>query len=220
MLNICTDTLPQNCLSYIAFRLACIETLELMDFSRRVPAESREPFGFLTQVPFLRDVAPQVQLSLLARTWSKHISPEEFHADIIDEAIVYAVCETSARMVEKLPELVQPFLDHGPLDAKVSVDHQLASELRNLHLQLSNEGDFLLISQLEDLAPEEAQEFKEQFHMSEFYLEPMFDVLGQWYPDADLSDRIQGLLANQEIQDLQQLLTAYVPTLARKISFG
>lgn len=220
MLNICTDTLPQSCLTYIAFRLACIETLELMDFSRRVPAESREPFGFLTQVPFLREVPPQVQLSLLARTWQKHLAPEEIHADIIDEAVVYAVCETSARMVEKLPELVQPFLDNGPLDAKVSIDHQLASELRNLHLQLSNEGDFLLISQLEDLPPEESQEFKEQFHMSEFYLEPMFDALGLWYPDSDVGEKIQGLLTPNEIRDLQQLLTFYVPTMAKKISFG
>ncbi|MFO1020484.1 MAG: hypothetical protein U0903_07280 [Planctomycetales bacterium] len=216
MLTICTDTLPQSCLSYVAFRLACIETLELMDFSRRVPAENREPFGFLTQVPFLRDVAPQVQLSLLAETWSKHLAKEEFHANLVDEAVVYAVCETSARMVEKLPELVQPFLENGPLNAKISIDHQLASELRALHLQLSNEGDFLLISQFEDLPPEESHEFKQQFHLNDFYIQPMFDVLGRWHPDRDLSRNLTGLLSEAEVKDLERVIGAFAPLAARK----
>src|SRR5690606_24568548 len=108
-------------------------------------------------------------------------------ATILDESVVYAVCETSARIVEKLPELVVPFLDHGPLDVEVTVDRQLADELRGVHLQLSNEGDFLLVSQLQDLPPDEAEEFKREFKLAPDYLQPMFDALGRWHVSPQIA---------------------------------
>lgn len=207
MLTICTDILPQNALSYLAFRLACVETLKFCEFSRHLPGEFREPFGFLTEVPFLREVAPQVQIALLAETWRKHISPDAHKANLVDEAAVYAVCETGARLVENLPEIVGPYIESGPLEARFPVDHFLASELRSLHLQLSNEGDFLLISQLQDLPPDEADEFKEQFHLNDAYLAPMFDVLGLWNIDVKKTvSKLEGLLTDRELQDLPQVL--------------
>src|SRR5579871_1209303 len=207
MLTICTDTLPQNCLSYLAFRLACVETLKFCEFSRHLPGEFREPFGFLTEVPFLREVAPHVQIALLAETWRKHISTDVHKANLVDEGIVYAVCETAARLVENLPEVVGPYVETGPLDVRFPVDHLLASELRSLHLQLSNEGDFLLISQLQDLPPEEADEFKEQFHLNDAYLAPMFEALGLWHVNiGQLVPKLTGLLTERELQELPQVL--------------
>src|SRR5258707_4761858 len=49
-----------------------------------------------------------VQIALLAETWRKHISPDIYKANLVDEGIVYAVCETAARLVENLPEIVGP----------------------------------------------------------------------------------------------------------------
>lgn len=199
MLTICTDNLPQSCLSYLAFRVAFHETLERMALAQQIGDDGFQPYGFLTEVPFLRSVPPHVQLDLLAETWQKHMCSERIEATLVDESVVYAVCETSARLVETDPGVVKRFARSGPLDVEMAIDHFLASELRNLHLSLSNEGDFLLISQFEDLEPRESRRLKQQFNLDENRLEEMFHVLGHWYVSADLIDNFDGLLTHREI---------------------
>jgi hypothetical protein len=206
MLTICADTLPPNTLTYLAFRLSCLETFRLLEEELQHSQAVPERLGYLTEVPFLQEVAPRVQLSLLGETWNRHMSNEAYHADLVDESVVYAVCEFAAALIEKAPERVREYLGSGPLAAQVVPDHFLATELRALHLQLSNEGDFLLISQLQDLPPDEAAEFKHQFHLNDAYLQPMFDVLGRWYVSPHLREELQGLLTDEE-------LDAHLPTL-------
>ena len=89
MLAICTDTLPQTCLSYLAFRLSFLETLERIAMARQIGDDELDCFGYLTEVPFLRSVPPHVQLDLLAETWSKHVACERIDADLVDEAVIY-----------------------------------------------------------------------------------------------------------------------------------
>jgi len=198
MLTICTDTFPQTCLSYVAFRIAFMETLERIVLDHQMGSDS-ECFGFLTEVPFLRHVPAHVQLDLLAATWRKHVASDSFEADLVDESVVYAVCETAARFVEENPEMVARFLQGGPLDAGIEIDHFLASELRSLHLNLSNEGDFLLISQFEDMHPDESQRMKREFHLDEARLEPLFDVLGRWAMSEAFLGNLTELLSKHEI---------------------
>lgn len=198
MLTISTDTLPQNCLSYLAFRAAFQETLERIALANQV-GEAEDGFGYLTEVPFLRSIPPHVQLDLLAETWSKHVSCQPFEANLVDESVVYAVCETSARIVEQEPVVFFRYLIGGPLDVEIVPDHFLASELRGLHVNLSNEGDFLMISQFEDMDPEEARQLKQQFGIDEAKLNVMFAVLGLWTMSADFLERLQGLLTKHEI---------------------
>ena len=100
MLTISTDTLPQSSLSYVAFRVAFLETLERMTLAQQMGAHEAECLGFLTEVPFLKATAPHVQLDALAETWCKHMSDDPFDATLVDEAVVYAVCETASRIVE------------------------------------------------------------------------------------------------------------------------
>ena len=199
MLTISTDTLPQSCLSYLAFRIALHETLERIALAVQVGEDAHECYGFLTEVPFLRTVPAHVQLDLLAETWTKHMAPESFTANLVDESIVYAACETAARIVEEEPEEIERFLDGGPLDVQVAVDDSLASELRGLHLNLSNEGDFLMISQFEDLPPAEARKLKREFGIEESRLDAMFDVLGRWSISPDFLSNLSGLLTGQEV---------------------
>ena len=111
MLIICADIVPQTKLSYLAFRLAAYETFKLVEFAQQSGQEFRDPYGYLTEVPFLREVAPQVQLSLLAETWAKLNSPLREHATLLDESVLYAVSETAARMMEQIPELFTSFTE-------------------------------------------------------------------------------------------------------------
>ena len=199
MLTIATDVLPQNCLTYLAFRLAFHDTLERIILARQMDEDETESFGFLTEVPFLAAVPPHVQLDLLAETWSKHVAEEHFEATLVDESVVYAACETSARIVEEDPEIVKRFLKGGPLDAEFTVDHLLATELRSLHLNLSNEGDFLILSQFEDTPPDEARQLKQEFNLDPRKLETMFDVLGRWAVSPEFLNNLSGLLTEHEV---------------------
>ena len=199
MLTISTDTLPQSCLSYIAFRVSFLDTLERMSLAQQMGDHEADCLGYLTEVPFLRSVAPHVQLDFLAETWNKHMADVPCEATLVDESVVYAVCETASRVVQDDPEASQRFLKGGPLDVDVTVDHFLSSELRALHLNLSNEGDFLMLSQFEDMVPDDAQRLKKKFGVDEQRLEVMFEALGLWLMSADFLTNLSGLLTGREI---------------------
>ncbi|NQV25136.1 MAG: hypothetical protein HQ518_12300 [Rhodopirellula sp.] len=198
MLRIDDDLLPGSDLTYLAFRVSFQETLERIVLSRQIN-DGNGLFGYLTEVPFLRGVAPHVQLDLLADCWQRHYSHREFEASLIDESIIYAVCETAARIAEDEPTVITHALITGPRTTRLKVDAFLPGELRNLHLRLANEGDFLLISQFEDMNPDDAQELKRQFGLEERRFEPMFDVLGRWTVDREMSANLNGLLTDREI---------------------
>jgi len=208
MLLICADTVPQSKLTYLAFRLAAFETFKLMEFAQQSGQDFRDPYGYLTEVPFLRETAPQVQLSVLAETWAKVNSVERHHATLVDESVLYAVCETSARILEHIPELFSSFIETGPIRFLNEPDKQTIQDLRSIHLDLANEGDFLLISQFQDLCPEEASAYKKQFRMSESFIEPLFDVLSLWYFSPDVEQKFAGLFTTEELQELLPILAA------------
>lgn len=210
MLIICADTVPQTQLSYLAFRLAAYETFKLIEFAQQSGQEFRDPYGYLTEVPFLREVAPQVQLSLLAETWAKLNSPRREHATLVDESVLYAVCETAARILEQIPELFHSFTETGPVRFARQPDKAAVKQLRAIHLDLANEGDFLLISQFQDLDPTEASNYKRQFRMSDHYLEPLFGVLGQWHIASETSSRFAGLFHPEELAELMPILKTAV----------
>jgi len=199
MLNICADTLPQTCLSYVAFRVSFQETLERFCLARQMGDDVGECHGYLAEVPFLRAVPAHVQLDLLIETWAKHFDAECFDANLVDESVVYAAYKTAARIVEHEPDVVRRYLRGGPLDAEVEIDYFLASDLRSLHLNLSNDGDFLMISQFEDMPPDEARRMKREFKIDEQRLEPMFEVLAHWTMSANFISHLGGLLTNREI---------------------
>lgn len=205
MLSIASDLLPQSSLSYAAFRIAFCETLERITLAQQVGGIA-DGFGYLTEVPFLSPVPPRIQLDLLAETWAKHLSETQEEATLLDESVIYAICETSSQLVKHQPKTVELFLKAGPHRVDFSVDHQLAALLQGLHLNLSNAGDFLMISQFEDLPPDEARSLKQQFGLDETRLESMFEVLGRWHPQPGFLENCRGLLVSREIERARRVL--------------
>ncbi|QDT35714.1 hypothetical protein [Stratiformator vulcanicus] len=206
MLTISNDQLPQTCLSYLAFRIAFKDTLERLSLADQMWSDPHECFGFLTEVPFLQAVPSHVQIDLLARTWAKHLATDPMEADLVDEAVIYAACESAAAIVERDPASVHRFLDGGPLDVTVPLDQFLATELRALHLNLASEGDFLLISQFEDMHPDEGAKLKAKFGLEQERLEPLFDVLGLWSISPEFLGNLAGLLTGREILSTVKIL--------------
>ena len=206
MLKISQSPLPQSSLSYIAFRIAFRETLERVSLSFRNPTAHSVPFGYLGQVPFLLEVAPAVQLDLLASTWHKHLSGQVYQSNLVDESVIYAACETTAQLIENEPQTVTQLLAGGPLDSKIAVNSYLARELRSLYLSLPNDGDFLIVSQFLDIDPEDAIDQKLQMGIDPNRMTAMFDVLGRWHPSPEISDNLSGLLSEREIDDTSNVL--------------
>lgn len=198
MIYLCGDPLPHHGLTYLAFRLAFQDTLERIVLAQQIE-DSNECFGYLTEVPFLRAVPPHVQIDLLADTWSRHTSRRHIEGTLVDESVIYAVCETAARIAEDDPTIVTHAVLTGPLQVTVPVDQFLAGEFRNLHLKMANEGDFLLLSQFEDLPPDDASDFKQQYRLDGTRAEAMFDVLGQWNIAPNFGNRISGLVTEREL---------------------
>lgn len=206
MLKISQSPLPQTTLSYVAFRVAFRETFDRLSLNVWYPSENTTPYGFLCEVPFLQEVAPAVQLDLLASTWHKHVSTDVFHSNLVDESVIYAACETAARMVENEPETVVQLLKGGPLDIPFAVNAYLARDLRALYLDLPNDGDFLIVSQFLDAEPEEAVDQKLQMGIDPNRMIPMFDVLGRWHVSAGVTDQLQGLLTDAEASRVAGIL--------------
>ena len=214
MLRIGHDLLPQSLLSYVAFRVALRTTwdqLEQLVAGTLVP-DGGESDGYLGEVPFLRETPLHIQLDALGATWQKHLAVKPLAADLLDESVVYAACEFSARLAERDPMRIFQALRSGPLDIAVPVDHDLAAELRKLYLRLSNEGDFLLVGQFLDLPPNEARDWKRQLGVDERRLEILYDTLGRWHVSDQFLSGMSGLVTTSEAAQIGRLVGIPCPT--------
>lgn len=211
MIRVAHDLLPQSLLSYVAFRVAFRDTFDRFALLQRFDRQQDECYGYLCEVPFLREVPPHVQLDLLASLWRRHLHRETYVADLVDEAVIYAVCETTATIVEKHPALIGECLRGGPLDAALPVDHFLASEIRGLYLNLSNQGDFLLISQFLDLDPARGNPLKREMGLRADDEQALFDVLAQWHISPRFAHHLPGLLTEAETARVANLLRVPCP---------
>lgn len=214
MLKISDTTVPQSLLSYVAFRVAFRETFERLSLHRRNVNELGDAYGYLGEIPFLREVPAQVQLDLLATTWHRHVARETHTADLVDESVIYAVCESAAHLVERDPDVFVNYMRGGPLDLAVPVDMYLSRELRLLYLELPNDGDFLLVSQFLDLEPGESVEQKLEMGVDPERLEQLFDLLGRWHISPEFSSRLKGLLTDAEQTAVMRVLKSRCATSA------
>lgn len=216
MLNIAQQLLSNNTFSYLAFRIACLDTLERMALAQQFGPDAAEGFGYLTEVPFLRAVPPQVQLDLLSQTWQRHLHRDCVEGDLVDESVLFAVCETAARIAEQEATQFHAWGKSGPRSVSLATKGALPQQLRQVHLALPNEGDFLLISQFEDLPPFESLALKAQFGLEPSKCDAMFEVLGRWHVAPGFGERLTGLLTEREIaqalQTVQSTLAVELPS--------
>lgn len=206
MLTIGDDLLPQTDLTYFAFRVAFCDTLERITLAEQARMGHDVTLGYLTEVPFLRNVTPRVQLDLLLETWDRHYSDERSLGTLMDEAVIYAACETAARLVKSDGKSIRRFLRGGPRPLFPVLDERLSESLHALHVNLSSQGDFLLISQFQDLPPDEARVLKAKFRLADTACEPLFDALGQWHVNPGFVTRAKGLLTSPEATKVAAIL--------------
>ena len=76
-------------------------------------------FGFLTEVPFFKSSSTSCTTGSAGFNLGQNIFlMRNFEANLVDESVIYACCETSARLVEAQDELIPSYLKGGPLEGK------------------------------------------------------------------------------------------------------
>ncbi len=206
MLSIEQQPLTDSDLAYIAFRLSFFETLERISLAGQMGLAADGAYGYLSEVPFLRNVAPQVQLDLLLECWGKLRSDESVPATLIDESVVYAACEAAARIVDGDTDFADRHLATGLRTIAEDRDSRMADQLRFLHLRQPNEGHFLLLSQFQDADPEEGRRLKSTFGLDPEACEPMFEALGRWHVSPGFRQNSDGLLIASEADQAADIL--------------
>jgi hypothetical protein len=104
--------LPQNDLVYVGFRLSALETLCQMETCQE--PDDEDAFGYLAEVPFLAQVAPAVQVDLLADVWRRHRDAALHEASLLDAAVVFAAFRTAGRVISDELSLARSWLKAGP----------------------------------------------------------------------------------------------------------
>jgi len=206
MLSIASKLLPRSEYAYAAFRIAFLDTRERLALAYQLDISTEHSFGYLTEVPFLRCVPAPVQLEYLLNTWQKHQSAEEIEADMLDEAVLYAVSETAANVIRNETTTAKQFMQQGPVPFSARVNYDFADQLQKLHLGFDNPGNYLLLSQFQDMAPDEADELKQKYGIDPAACECLFDALCRWYVSPDVLDHTPGLLTENESVQVRDLL--------------
>ncbi|MBP90282.1 MAG: hypothetical protein CMJ64_26855 [Planctomycetaceae bacterium] len=213
-----TLRLPNNDLTYLAFRLAVQETLSDLELSLDLNEEPDPPTGFLTEVPFLEQVPLPVQIDLLAATWAQQRQPRLIQASLLDAAIIYAACTTASRLATDSPELVIPFLVAGPRNPTPRALQKAQGKMDDLFDEFWDDQDFLMVSDFQDMHPDQARQLKQQLGLPDEYLQPLYDALGRGRVSGAISANLQGLLTDEEIQDALPLIRAPWPPEARLVN--
>jgi hypothetical protein len=206
MLTCCGDEvrLPQNDLAYVGFRLAALDTLCQMDICHGSGDE--EIYGYLVEVPLLEQVAPAVQVDLLADAWRRHRAPELHEASLLDAAVVYAAFCTGGRVVNDEFEVAEAWLKASPRPVRKRLGSRTAERLQHLFFGFWDDDDFLSLSELQDLAPEHARRVRELMRWPNETIQEMEEVLTRWRASAAVLANLERLLTTKEIQGYGRLL--------------
>lgn len=199
--------LPQIDLVYIAFRLAVLDTLSQMELFGSLDDGPDGPFGYLVEVPFLEQVAPAVQVDLLADVWRRHWDTALHEASLLDAAVIYAGFQTAGRLCSDEPELTRLWLKAGPRLVRYQAGSRTTKKLYELFFAFWDDIDFLSIDELQDLEPNHAQRVRELMRLPEGAFEQMEEVLTRWRASSNVLANLEGLLTTDEIGGYSALLT-------------
>ena len=200
------ERLPQNALAYAAFRLSAQDTLAAVEMSAALEDDSETNLGYLGEVPFLEQCPLSVQLDLLADVWTRHRRRERFEASLLDAAVIYAACHTAARLSEFDPQWSAECLRCGPRHTSPGLIRGAPGRLRAMFDSFWDDYDFLLLEDLQDVAPDLANAIKGQLGLTDEFVQPLYEALGRAHPSPQLATNFGGLFTADEIQQALSLL--------------
>jgi hypothetical protein len=198
--------LPQSDLAYVGFRLAALDTLCQMGAGQGLDDEGDEAFGYLAVVPILAEVAPAVQVGLLADVWARHQGSALHAASLLDAAVVYAAFQTAGRVIAEERGLARAWLKAGPRKVRCRLGDKAPEQLRDLFFDFWDDIDFLSLEALQDLPPAEAHTARDLLGLPEGDVEEIEEALGRGRASPAVLTNLAGLLSASEIQGFARVL--------------
>lgn len=199
-----TCRLPRGDLTYMAFRLSLLDTVEEILMYQDLKEAPDETAGFLLHVPILEGVPLEIQIDLLAEVWARQHQRKLIEANLLDAAIVYAVCEEAARIVHDEAELAEAYLRGGPRKPKVKLGKRLAERFESLFDDFWDDIDFLSLSDWQDLDADHVAALKQVLRFPDD--QPIYDALERGRVSSELESNLRGLLTPSEIREVVGLL--------------
>ena len=199
-----TCRLPRGTLTYLAFRLSVLDALDEIQSYIDLEEDLDNVDGVLTYVPILRQVPAPVQIDLLAEVWSRQRPPKPIEANLLDAAIVYAICCNAGRIIREEPEIAELYLDGGPRKIKTDLTPETAERLEELFDLFWDDVDFLTLSDWQDLDGAHAAALKEVFRFADD--QPLYEALGRGRVSPGLASNLKGLLTRREIRECLAVL--------------
>ncbi len=209
MLTGCDEEVPlaQRDLTYVGFRLAALDTLCQMDICQDFSDDEDDViFGYLVEVPFLAQVAPVVQVDLLADVWRRHRDVALHEASLLDAAVVYAAFQTVGRVISDEWKLARLWLKAGPQQVRCKLGSRTHQRLQDLFFEFWDDVDFLSLDELQDLTPEHARAVREMMRLQDGAFEQMEEVLMRCQASPAVLANLAGLLTGVETRGYGRLL--------------
>lgn len=194
--------LKNSLLTYVAFRMSALHTFARMKSN---PLPDAEDFGYLSELPLLREAAPQVQLELLADTWKRGCSARLYPPTIVDECVLHCAFQRSVRALLTEPVSSKSFLTTGPKPIDVSDLVWLPVRLRTLHLTLPLPASVTAGETVELVESGRSGGYNE-VPVGPTPRDQLFEVLGRWRVNRNLAWGFDGLLTTTEILEITRFL--------------
>ena len=170
-----------------------------MDICQGLEDKDDVLLSYLLKVPFLAQVAPAVQVDLLADVWNRHRDAALHEASLLDAAVVYAAFYTAGRVISDELKIPRLWLKAGPQQARFKITGRTHQRLHDLFFAFWDDVDFLSIEELQDLTPEHAREVREMMRLHDEAFEQMEEVLMRCRASPAILTNLEGLLTTEEI---------------------
>lgn len=196
-----TCRLPRGDLTYAAFRVAAVATLDELEWLNDDRDEDLTPgegFGFLAQVPLLESIDPIIQLDLLGEVWARQRPREPVEATLLDAAVVYAACQETEDLLRDEARLVRLYLREGPKSVRVKFNVDTAERFEALFDSFWDDLDFLTLGEWLDLPGDRAELLKRHMRMADDA--PLFQALERGTVSEAFGRNLRGLLTSSEIE--------------------
>ena len=195
-----TCRLSRGDLTYLAFRLSLLDTIEELLLARALGEDPDGTGGFFGYVPILKQVLTGVQIDLLAEVWSRQRKTDLIEANLLDAAIVYAACENAARIIRDEPELAEMYFSNGPRNVRAKLTAGTPQALEALFDNFWDDIDFLSLSDFQDLDASRAAALKQFMRFPDD--QPIYDALARGRVSTELAPNLEGLITPGEINEV------------------
>ncbi|MCA9050898.1 MAG: hypothetical protein KDA89_19305 [Planctomycetaceae bacterium] len=192
---------------YLAFRAACLHTIETLHAEFSASYDAARPPGFLEQIPIVSGCASQVQLAVLCATWRRVRAAHEGNLDLslLQQCVLFCALEQLARAVDDgQPSLLQKIMHDGPLNVDLPDRFVLTPALRAIQVTWPFSIDVATVHENAELLSFHVQRSGRMGVQQRRLISQLLELVGQWKVSDQILSNAAGLLNARETTQLHE----------------